>query len=99
MEQQIAHHSVNGCNLKIADLYASGTISAPEESGYGSMLELSWRGTKPITLADGTTRKFIEDGDTLTMRAHTMNGSYKVGFGEVTTTILPAIANKWEKTK
>lgn len=99
VEQQIAHHSVNGCNLKIADLYASGTISAPEESGYGSMLELSWRGTKPITLADGTTRKFIEDGDTLTMRAHTMNGSHKVGFGEVTTTILPAIANKWEKTK
>lgn len=99
VQQQIAHHSVNGCNLRIADLYASGTISAPEETGYGSMLELTWRGTKPLTLSDGTERKFINDSDTVIMRAYAQANGEKIGFGEVTTTILPAIANKWEKIK
>ncbi len=97
--QQIAHHSVNGCNLRIGDLYASGTISAPEETGYGSMLELTWRGTKPLKLSDGTERKFINDSDTVIMRAYAQANGERIGFGEVATTILPAIANKWEKIK
>ena len=68
---------------------ASGTISGPEKSSYGSMLELSWAGTKPITLEDGSTRKFILDGDTVTMRAYGEKGTIRVGFGEVSTKILP----------
>ena len=69
---------------------ASGTISGPEKSSYGSMLELSWAGTKPITLEDGSTRKFILDGDTVTMRAYGEKGTIRVGFGEVSTKILPS---------
>lgn len=88
--QQLAHHTVNGCNMNIGDICASGTISAPEKSGFGSMLELTWRGTEPITLADGSQRKFIEDGDTIIMRAYCEKDGYRIGFGEVRSTILPA---------
>jgi fumarylacetoacetase len=88
--QQLAHHTVNGCNMRVGDMCASGTISAPDESGFGSMLELSWRGQKPIQLQHGGTRTFIEDGDTLTIRGYCDNGDFRIGFGEVTNQILPA---------
>src|SRR5690606_5483951 len=63
--QQLAHHTVNGCNINVGDMLASGTISGPTEDSYGSMLELSWKGTKPLRLDSGEERKFIEDGDTV----------------------------------
>jgi len=90
MEQQLAHHTVNGCNVRIGDMMASGTISGPEENSFGSMLELTWGGKNPITLNDGTERKFINDGDTVTMRAYAQNEEIRVGFGEVKAKILPA---------
>ena len=90
MAQQLAHHTVNGCNINIGDIMASGTISGKEENSFGSMLELSWGGTKPIKLKDGTERKFIEDGDTVTMRGYAQKNDIRVGFGEVTTKVLPA---------
>ena len=82
MRQQLAHHTVNGCNLRAGDMMASGTISGPEKGSFGSMLEISWRGTEPVAMPDGTERKFIQDGDTVVMRA-----PY---FGEVSGEILPA---------
>jgi fumarylacetoacetase len=91
MNQQLAHHTINGCNINCGDMMASGTISGPEETSYGSMLELSWKGTKPIKLNNGSERKFIQDGDTITMRAYTEKNNVRVGFGEVSTKILPAI--------
>ncbi len=83
MAQQLAHHTINGCNLRPGDLCASGTISGPTPDSYGSMLELSWKGTKPLTLADGTTRKFIQDGDTVTMKAYVEGGGVKFALGSV----------------
>ena len=88
--QQLAHHTVNGCNVEVGDLYASGTISGKDEKSYGSMLELTWRGTKPLTLNDGTERKFIEDNDTITMKGWAEKDGIRVGFGEVSGKILPA---------
>jgi len=70
MNQQLAHQIVNGCNVRAGDMYGSGTISGPNAHSYGSMLELSWGGTKPIHLNDGSTRKFIHDHDTIIMRAY-----------------------------
>ncbi len=90
MAQQLAHHTVNGCNINIGDMMASGTISGKEENSFGSMLELSWGGTKPIKLKDGSERKFIEDSDTVTMRGYAQNGDIRVGFGEVSAKVLPA---------
>lgn len=90
MEQQLAHHTINGCNVRVGDMMASGTISGPEQTSFGSMLELSWGGKKPMTLNDGTERKFINDNDTVTMRAYAEKDGKRVGFGEVKTTILPA---------
>jgi fumarylacetoacetase len=92
MLQQLAHHTVNGCNLNIGDLMASGTISGYAPDSYGSMLELAWMGTKPITLSDGSTRVFIKDGDTVTLRGYCEKEGIRVGFGEVSGTILPANA-------
>lgn len=89
--QQLAHHTVNGCNVNIGDMMASGTISGPTPESYGSMLELSWRGTKPISMADGTERKFIADHDTVIMRGYAEKDGVRVGFGEVETKVLPAI--------
>ena len=89
--QQLAHQTINGCNVNIGDMYASGTISGPSPDSYGSMLELSWKGTKPIKMADGTERKFIEDGDTVVMKGYGLKCGIRVGFGEVRTKILPAI--------
>jgi len=90
MLQQLAHHTINGCNLRIGDILASGTISGKDETSYGSMLELSWAGSKKIQLSDGSDRVFIKDYDTVTMRAFAKDKTIRVGFGEVTGTILPA---------
>jgi fumarylacetoacetase len=88
--QQLAHHTVNGCNIKAGDMYASGTISGPTRESYGSMLELSWKGTSPLKLKDGSERKFIQDQDTVIMRGHCEKNGVRVGFGEVRTKVLPA---------
>jgi fumarylacetoacetase len=88
--QQLAHHTVTGCNVRPGDLMGSGTISAPDPSGYGSMLELTWRGTKPIRLPNGEERRFLADGDTVTMVGWCEGDGYRVGFGEVEAEILPA---------
>ena len=90
MQQQLAHHTVNGCNINVGDLYGSGTISGKNENSYGSMLELAWMGTKPIKMKDGSERKFINDGDTVTMRGYAEKDGKRVGFGEVAAKILPA---------
>ncbi len=91
ISQQLAHHTVNGCNIHAGDMMASGTISGPTEDSYGSMLELTWRGAKPISLKDGSERKFIEDGDSLIMRGYCQNGQVRIGFGEVRAKVLPVI--------
>ena len=91
MCQQLAHHTVNGCDINIGDFYASGTISGKEPSSYGSMLELSWKGTKVIKMTDGSERKFINDQDTVTMRGYANKDNIRIGFGEVKTKVLPAI--------
>ena len=90
--QQLAHHTVNGCNLRPGDLLASGTISGPEKHERGSMLELSWRGTEPLELPTGETRRFLADGDTIVMQGHSERDGVRVGFGEVRGTLLPAVA-------
>lgn len=89
MNQQLAHHTVNGCDIHAGDMMASGTISGNDESAYGSMLELSWKGTKPIAMPDGSERKFINDGDTVVMKAHCEKDGVRIGFDEVKTKVLP----------
>ena len=81
--QQVAHHTVNGCNLKIGDLIASGTISGSESNTYGSMLELSWGGKNPIKLPNGETRTYLQNGDELTLSGFCEKEEMRVGFGEV----------------
>lgn len=88
--QQLAHHTVNGCNINVGDIMASGTISGSTEDSFGSMLELSWNGTKDVKLEDGEERKFIEDGDTVIMKGFAEKNGIRVGFGEVSGQILPA---------
>ena len=90
MSQQLAHHTVNGCNVEVGDMYASGTISGSEKSSFGSMLELTWRGTEPLKLSNGSERKFIEDHDTIIMRGYAEKDGIRVGFGEVSGKVLPA---------
>lgn len=90
MAQQLAHHTVNGCNIHVGDMMASGTISGKDENSYGSMLELAWMGTKPVQLNDGSERKFINDGDTVTLRGYAQKEAIRVGFGAVSTKVLPA---------
>ncbi|MCX7728490.1 MAG: fumarylacetoacetase [Bacteroidia bacterium] len=90
MEQQLAHHTINGCPVNIGDLMASGTISGPEPHQYGSMLELTWKGTQPIKLSNGEERKFIQDGDTVIIKGYAQKGPIRVGFGECMATVLPA---------
>jgi len=89
MCQQLAHHTVNGCNIQVGDLYASGTISGPDKESYGSMLELSWNGKNPIKLVDGTERTFIEDGDTIVLRGKAGKDGVIIGFGSCSGKILP----------
>jgi len=88
--QQLAHHTVNGCNARPGDLLGSGTISGPDKHERGSMLELSWRGTEPIELTNGETRKFLADDDTVIMRGHCDAEGIRIGFGEVSGKLLPA---------
>jgi len=88
--QQLAHHTVNGCNIEVGDMYASGTISGPTADSYGSMLELAWKGTKPIQMPDGSSRSFINDGDTVIMKGFAEKDGVRVGFGEVSAKVLPA---------
>jgi fumarylacetoacetase len=88
--QQLAHHAVNGCNLQPGDLLASGTISGPTEESRGCMLELTWRGANPLALPNGETRKWLEDGDRLTIAGWAQAADHRVGFGEVTGRVLPA---------
>jgi fumarylacetoacetase len=90
VRQQLAHHTVNGCNVRPGDLMASGTISGSTPDSYGSLLELTWRGENPITLPSGETRTFIEDGDRITMRAWAQGDGYRVGFGAATGQVQPA---------
>ena len=90
MAQQLAHHTVNGCNVRCGDLMGSGTISGPTPNSYGSMLELAWKGTKPLQMNDGTERKFILDNDTVIMRGYCKNEGVRIGFGEVKAKVLPA---------
>jgi fumarylacetoacetase len=88
--QQVAHHTVNGCNLRPGDLLASGTISGPTPDSYGSLLELAWRGTRPLSFPNGEQRSFLQDGDRVTMTGWCQGNGYRVGFGEVTGKVLPA---------
>ncbi|MBC7921070.1 MAG: fumarylacetoacetase [Ferruginibacter sp.] len=81
--QQLAHHTVNGCNVNVGDLCASGTISGPTPDAYGSLLELAWKGTQPIPMANGSVRTFLLDGDTVTMRGYAEKAGVRIGFGEV----------------
>lgn len=90
MAQQLAHHTVNGCNINVGDMMASGTISGPTEDSFGSMLELSWKGTRSVKLQNGEERKFLQDGDTVIMRAFGNSNGLRIGFGEVRSKLLPA---------
>jgi fumarylacetoacetase len=87
--QQLAHHTINGCNLRPGDLVASGTISGPAADSFGSLLELTWKGTKPLQL-DGGSRTFLQDGDRVTMTGWCEGDGYRVGFGTVSGRVLPA---------
>jgi len=94
MAQQLAHHTVNGCNVRSGDMMGSGTISGPTKSSYGSMLELTWGGKKPITLKDRTTRTFFKDGDNVVLRGYCENENVRIGFGKCTGKILPPVKLK-----
>lgn len=99
MAQQLAHHTVNGCKVNSGDLMGSGTISGPTQESYGSMLEITWRGEKPIQMKDGSERKFINDGDTVTLRGYCKNDKVRIGFGEVSNKLLPPFKLKKKKKK
>jgi fumarylacetoacetase len=88
--QQLAHHSVSGCNMRTGDLLASGTISGPEKNSFGSLLELTWRGSEPLKFSNGEERKFLQDGDTLIISGFCEKDGVRIGFGEVSGKILPA---------
>ena len=94
IEQMLAHHTVTGCNMRVGDLCGTGTISGPTEDSYGSMLELAWRGEKPIQLSSGETRTFLQDGDTLIIKGYCQGDGYRIGFGEVTGKVLPPRKDK-----
>jgi len=91
MAQQLAHHTINGCKVNSGDMMGSGTISGPTPDSFGSMLELSWQGSKEIKLTNGDTRKFLNDHDTVVMKGHCARDGVRIGFGEVSTKILPAL--------
>eukprot|EP00756_Hemistasia_phaeocysticola_P021169 Hpha_TRINITY_DN15761_c5_g1::TRINITY_DN15761_c5_g1_i1::g.38559::m.38559/K01555/FAH, fahA; fumarylacetoacetase len=87
--QQLAHHTINGCNMRPGDLLGSGTISGAADSSFGSMLELTWRGSKPLKLRGGGERKFFQNGDSVNLSGYCQGNGYKVGFGPCEGTILP----------
>ena len=95
MSQQLAHHTINGCRINSGDMMGSGTISGPTEDSFGSMLELTWGGQNPIKMNDGSERKFINDNDTVIIRGFCQNEQVRVGFGEVSSKLLPAINLKF----
>lgn len=97
MAQQLAHHTTNGCKVNSGDMMGSGTISGPTPDSYGSMLELAWQGTKPITLKDGSERKFIQDNDTVVIKGFCERNGHRLGFGEVSTKLLPVFNSKKDK--
>ena len=90
MSQQLAHHTVNGCPVKAGDMMGSGTISGSKPNSYGSMLELAWKGEKPLKLNNGSERKFINDNDTVILRGYCKKSDLRIGFGEVITKLLPS---------
>jgi fumarylacetoacetase len=94
MSQQLAHHTSNGCRVNSGDMMGSGTISGPTQDSFGSMLELTWGGKNPLTMSDGTERKFINDNDTVIIKGHCQNSSVRIGFGEVSTKLLPPFVRK-----
>jgi fumarylacetoacetase len=98
LAQQLAHHTVNGCNLRPGDLLGSGTISGSTPDSYGSMLELAWRGARPLTLTSGEQRSFLQDGDRVTLTGWCQGDGYRVGFGEAAGTILPALGGSERAT-
>ena len=89
MSQQLAHHTSNGCRINSGDMMGSGTISGPTADSFGSMLELTWGGKNPIQMNDGSERKFINDYDTVTIKGYSKNNEVRIGFGEVTSQLLP----------
>jgi len=91
MDQQLAHHTINGCNINVGDLMASGTISGPTPDSFGSMLELTWNGSKPITLPNGQERKFLQDGDTVIIKGYCQKDNIRIGFGEAKAKVLPTL--------
>ena len=91
MDQQLAHHTVNGCNINVGDMMASGTISGPTPDSFGSLLELTWGGANPIKLPDGIERKYLQDGDTVIIKGYAQNDKVRIGFGEAKATVLPAL--------
>jgi len=94
MAQQLAHHTINGCKISSGDMMGSGTISGSTVDSYGSMLELAWQGTRPVQLADGSERTYLADHDTITLRGYCQKENVRIGFGEVTTQLLPALEYK-----
>src|SRR5664279_2790548 len=93
--QMVAHHTVNGCNLQSGDLFGTGTLSGPDANQAGSLLELSQGGKKPIHLANGETRTFLEDGDCIVLRGYCeRNDARRIGFGECRGTVLPARSHR-----
>lgn len=94
MSQQLAHHTVNGCRVNSGDMMGSGTISGPKEDSFGSMLELTWGGKNPIQMKDGSERKFINDNDTVIIRGYCQNDEVRIGFGECSSKLLPAVEIK-----
>ncbi|MCH1782638.1 fumarylacetoacetase [Psychrobacter glaciei] len=97
MAQQLTHHTITGCKVEVGDMMGSGTISGPTPDSYGSMLEIAWNATKPVTLKDSETRSFIEDGDTVIMKGYSEKDGIRVGFGEVRGTVLPALSFDFDK--
>lgn len=94
MSQQLTHHTSNGCRVNSGDMMGSGTISGPTPDSFGSMLELTWGGKNPLKLNDGTERKFINDNDTVIMKGYCQNSSVRIGFGEVSSKLLPPFVRK-----
>ena len=97
MMQQLTHHTIAGCNVRVGDLMGSGTISGPEKDSRGSLLELTWNTTEPLTLVNGEQRGFLEDGDTVIMRGHCQKDGLRIGFGEVRGTVMPAKTFSWQQ--
>ncbi len=97
MAQQLAHHTIAGCNVRIGDLMGSGTISGPTDDSFGSLLELTWNGTKPLKLHNGEERTFIQDGDTIIMKGYCEKDGIRVGFGEVAGKVLPPVKFAFQK--